>query len=311
MNALFLFGAGASTGSESEKVKQPPLGSDLLPQLRIVFPQTWGNIQSTDSEDFEQIMSQLMRSDPNRAAQLKREMAKYFFRFEPSLESLYIKLATRLALVLNRVSFITLNYERLLELALFKSGFLPVCGLNPSPESKEIELCFPHGCCHFWVDEIKGPLGSFTFPMSDGIVNGPVKVYGNPHDFFRQIKENPLLPVMSFFEPNKTTPVGNDFIDQQRGRCKELIESAGLIVIIGVRVREYDAHLWDPLKKASGKLIYCSGSQGGNEFDQWRKKNRPHGNHDEVLRGRFQESLEEISEKVSSYIPGVYSLASH
>lgn len=310
MNALFLFGAGASTGSECEKVKQPPLGSDLLHQLRIEFPQTWGNIQSTDSEDFEQIMSQQMRSDPNKAAQLKREMAKYFFRFEPSLESLYLKLTTRLAPVLSRVGFITLNYERLLELALFKSGFFPVCGYNPSHESKEIELCFPHGCCHFWVDEIKGPPGSFSFPMTDGIVNGSVKAYGNPHDFFRQFIENPLLPVMSFFEPNKTTPVGNNFIDQQRDRYKELIESAGLIVIVGVKVREYDAHLWDPLKNASGKLVYCSGNQGGKEFDQWRKKNRPHGNLDEILSGRFQECLEEILEKVSGYISNMYCLSS-
>ena len=56
------------------------------------------------------------------------------------------------------------------------------------------------------------------------------------------------------------------FIQEQRDRTKELIAAADLVVIVGVRVRKHDNHLWEPLSQAAGKLLYCAGKGGAERI---------------------------------------------
>ncbi len=41
-------------------------------------------------------------------------------------------------------------------------------------------------------------------------------------------------------------------------------------MIIGVRVNENDAHIWQPLSSAQGKILFVSGKSAGEEFECWK-----------------------------------------
>jgi hypothetical protein len=212
MKVLFLFGAGASKGAESEKANQPPLGSELFRDLASDYPESWGKLHSQPfDDDFESAMKKLMLMDPDKVVSLKKEMAEYFFKFDSSSKNLYGELAKKFVqfIGIDTVAFVTLNYECLLERALVKSDFKPIYfGQKSNNSLGEVELCFPHGCCHFWLDGFSGPPESFSFSMGDGLFDGPVIVCKDHEEFYRQLKTNPLPPIMSFIEPNKTNPTG-------------------------------------------------------------------------------------------------------
>jgi len=101
-------------------------------------------------------------------------------------------------------------------------------------------------------------------------------------------------PVMSYFEPSKRTTSGANFIESQRKRFAELVEGAEKIAIIGLRVREHDKHIWEPLSKTSAKIIYCAGNSAGDEFKKWSNKNREKKTDFLVLNSYFNEGFEEI-----------------
>ena len=42
MKIIFLFGAGASKGSEVDGIPTPPLGTELFTQLQSKYPKSWG-----------------------------------------------------------------------------------------------------------------------------------------------------------------------------------------------------------------------------------------------------------------------------
>jgi hypothetical protein len=272
MKIIFLFGAGASKGSEVNGIPSPPLGIELFTQLQSKYPKSWGRLNvHSFTEDFEIAMSYLVRSQPDSIDQLQRDMAQFFFGFQPSKASLYQCLIRETSPYLKTVGFVTLNYDLLLEHCLLRAGIQPVCAKQAASDSGEVEVCLPHGCSHLWIDGFRGPPGSIRFHPSIDAINGPVRAYGASAEFQEQIRNNPLPPVMSCFDTTKTTPTAKKFIQEQRDRTKELIAAADLVVIVGVRVRKHDNHLWEPLSQAAGKLLYCAGKGGAEEFEGWQK----------------------------------------
>ena len=230
---------------------------------------------------------------PHALPPLQRSMASFFFNFRPGVNNLYRKLAQRIKKYGWSGGLATLNYERLLELSLLEEGLSPYCGAQPAKANNPVELCFPHGCCHIFCESVRGTAAGIWFSGQGVTTRGPVRVIGDYGEFTKRIQEDAFPPVMSYFNPAKSTTSCANFIEEQRARYKALVAGAEVIAILGVRVRPHDGHLWDALASAPGKLVYCSGTSGATEFEDWAdqvREDRPYI----VLRKYFKEGFAEL-----------------
>lgn len=291
MANLLVFGAGASFGSDSVGV--PPLGDGLFEALRSFDPKAWGALPSELARkfdgDFERGMQLVSDQYSEARGPLQRAMAAYFFRFEPQPSSLYVALARRIKQNGWRGAIVTLNYERLLELSLLSTGLRPRVGNAPGGPS-ELELCLPHGCCHLFCRHVRTS-GKVLFRgnMSTG---GRVEVIADRAAFDSRIRGDAFPPVMSYFEPSKSTTSGADFIHRQRARFAELVSAAERIVIVGLRPQPRDRHIWLPFAQTSAELIYCGGRRGASEFAAWARS--VERTHDRTAPGHFAKAFEEL-----------------
>ena len=164
MTNLIIFGAGASYGSDINNT--PPLGSNLFSALCDFNPLGWGalsrDLANIFNNDFEAGIVKLFRQNPHSLPVLQRAMAAYFFNFLPHQNNLYIKLSQKIKNTNWDGVLVTLNYERLLELSLINQGLRPIVN-RTRVSSEEIEICFPHGCCHLFCDSARGMSGAVSF----------------------------------------------------------------------------------------------------------------------------------------------------
>ena len=296
---LIMFGAGASYGSDTAEV--PPLTTGLIDQLVESSPKSWGNVpsdwQNRFREDFEETMREFAKAYPHSLSVLQRAMAAYFFTFQPRDSNLYLSLASRIASSNWDGALASLNYERLLELSLIRAGLHPVGG-RPAKGPPEIELCLPHGCCHIFGNVQTSGRGRLSFPGLNIQIRGTgrgarPKIIGDQDEFFRRIAEDSFPPIMCYFEARKRTTSGADFIERNRTRFSELVLHADRIAIVGIRVRPWDSHLWEPLGKAEGRIIYCSGLAAGGEFRAWGRE-QGRSDADTTLDGYFDASFNQL-----------------
>lgn len=291
---LVLFGAGASYGSDDPQ-HVPPMGDSLFDALRDFSPNLWGSIPPAQAAlfrgDFERGMEALGNSHPEKLTLLQWAMATYFFQFSPRNIGLYFQLACRLKAANWRGAIATLNYERLLPSALSRANVPMTRGASGA---SGLELCLPHGICNLfiqgnWVNPHFVGRDGFGVTLGDA---APLLQIDDPSLFWLQTHFDGIPPVMSYFESMKRTMAGNHFINQQRERFAQLAADTELIVIIGVRVRERDQHIWRPIASSPARVLYCSGSAGA-EFLAWANSARP-GKGSVNLDGRFKDRFEAI-----------------
>ncbi|MFH4963671.1 hypothetical protein V8G69_01590 [Gaetbulibacter sp. M235] len=273
MKNIILFGAGASFGSDTSDV--PPLTPLLFEKLANFNPHGWGALpneyRTSFKEDFEQGMIKVANERPHDLPILQRAMAAFFFDFQPKNTNLYYRFAQELKKSPKKVSLATLNYERLLEISFNAAGHNLMIGI---PNPNEIELILPHGCCHLFCESVRGMAGAVSFAGMNVQVNGEIKIISNPQDFNQRINNDAFPPVMSYFEPSKRATAGQNFLEEQRARYNELIQKAETITVIGVKIREHDTHIWDPIKNSNAKFVYCSGSIELDDYNEWTLRNR-------------------------------------
>ncbi len=272
-NHLILFGAGASYGSETERSVRPPLASDLFDELSQFEPILWQKVPSDIANiyriDFEEGMLALADRMPHALPVRQRSMGAFFYRYGPTLSSLYVKLARQIKLAKWSGAIATLNYERMLQLALNREGCTFVCG---EAEANRVEVCFPHGCCNLFCDSVRAVADAVSMMGMNVTTNGPVSCVDHPDAFWHRIRTDAFPPVMSYFEPKKFTTSGASFIEAQRHRLTELIVNAKTIVVIGVQVREQDKHVWNALASTNAPIYYCSGSRGASAYTDWQSR---------------------------------------
>ncbi len=287
---LFLFGAGASYGSQAGG---PPMGSKLFDALRQFDPTGWGqlpgNMASLFRGDFERGMARLAETNSHAMPILQRAMAAFFFfNFVPTTSSLYVQLAQRIRQHHWQGAIATLNYERLLELSLLHVGVL-----GGAAGAGQIELCLPHGCCHLFCEGVRASSAGVSFSGVGVTFDGPVVAISDGGEFQRRITGDAVPPVMSYFEPQKTTSAGVSFIRNQRARWAELASKAHSIAIVGVKVRPRDSHIWLPIANSGARVVYCAGAAAGDEFRTWAATYRP-GKVHRVLEGYFAEEFDAL-----------------
>lgn len=290
---LLLFGAGASYGSDNSGT--PPIGANLFEALRAFNPLGWGQLPSPLASvfhrDFEHGMAELAQTNSHAMPVLQRAMAAFFFKYQPRSSSLYVELAQRMRRD-NWAGVIgTLNYERLLEISLSHAGIQPVVG--QAAKGDQVELCLPHGCCHLFCEGVRmSPVG-VSFSGVGVSIDGPVTVVADPAQFAAHINGDAVPPVMCYFEPKKTTSAGASFIRGQRERWSELVASADIVAIVGVKVRPDEDHIWGPLGRSGAKLVYCAGPAAAKKFLEWETASRPNAE-DVVLDGSFADEFNSI-----------------
>ncbi len=294
MKNLILFGAGASFGSDS--ISTPPLGTVLFHDLAKFNPSGWGAMQDEFRElfedDFEKGMKIFASKNPFKLTELQKEMAAYFFNYQPRDTNLYYRLASDLKRNPKDIVFSSLNYETLLRNSFRKMGYDLV--FNKLSEN-QIELNLPHGCCNLFCDSVKAIKGSVKMDGLNVKINGGEHFIDSEAEFINRITHDEVPPVMSYFEPSKVTMAGEQFLLQQRARYKQLIDKAEHIIVIGVKIREHDSHIWDPIKNTKGKFIYCSGPNETDQFNSWVQTYRSSCNNI-LLSGFWDEKYEKIFE---------------
>ena len=309
MKNMIIFGAGASFGSgktffgwgDKPEEKTTPLGKQLFKDLQVFDPNDWGKLDQSYAnifkDDFEKGMEALANNASDRLAPLQRKMASYFFNFRLNKSNLYMKLAQKMKASRWSGAVASLNYERLIEVALTASGFCVTCysGIEPDDNTNEnsIELCLPHGCCHLFCSV----RGSNTSVSGSVYTEGNITPIRNQSEFQRRIEEDSLPPVMCYFDPKKEALSGKNFIDGQKKRLNTLISQAENIAVIGVAVRLDDKHIWDPLIQTKGRLIYYSGNSSDNEFNKIKSKR--YRSDDIVINKYFNEAFDEVCNYLS------------
>ena len=293
LSDAIIFGAGASFGSNNQHV--PPLGDNLFRALQKFNPPGWGalpkDIGSQFLVDFEIGMVKLAESHSHSMPILQRAMAAFFFNYQPTINNLYQLLAKRIKTSDWRGPLVTLNYERLLEISLCHEGIQPVVD-TPSMSKGQVELCLPHGCCHIFSKGVQASANGVSFSGVDVSFDGGIEIISDPNQFSHRIYNDAVPPVMSYFEPSKNTSAGVSFINKQRHRWSQIATDSENIAIIGVRVREHDSHIWETLESTNSRIIYCSGTEAGDEFSSWAKKHNRTG--DIVLTNYFAEEFDAI-----------------
>ena len=292
---IILFGAGASFGSEPSKM--PPLGAQLFDELVREYPDHWGSIFTkyctVFKENFELGMERLLDEIPQLVPELHRKMALYLSSFSPSQFSLYLRFAQRFQQNPKQLTIATLNYDMLLPLALKKVN-LNLSLFLKSPDS--IELILPHGSCNLMCSSVYAKSDQVKFAANSVSVNsdvGQIHFLTDPDQVRSRITDNAIPPIMSYFEKNKNSTAGQTYLLQSRLRLAELIENAVRIIIIGVKIREHDEHIWNPIKNAHRKLIYCSGLAEIGEFESFVSNNRS-SRENKFLNGFWSEKFDEV-----------------
>jgi len=293
---LMIFGAGASHGSDYLD-PLPPLGDKLLDELTIFAPDSWGRLPKKYKDacrtDFEQGIKLLSEEQSLSLSPLHRAMAAYFFHFRPRITNLYCRLGNLIKLSNWNMmgSLVTFNYERLLQMCLTASNLQPAVGVEKISDN-QIELCLPHGTCNLFCAGIQA-LGNIAFTgLSVSFDGGGVEQIIDPFKFQQHVTRDAIPPIMSYFEPQKRNPSGTSFISSQRKRYEELVLTSSKIAIIGLKVRPFDTHIWDPLANTQAEIVYCAGERGAAEFNDWAKKNREGNN--KILNGYFTDCFDTI-----------------
>jgi hypothetical protein len=301
---LFLFGAGASHGSDTAGV--PPLTATLFDDLQGCGFESWRSIGATEAAvfraDFERGMARIEELDEYKLPQLQKDLAAFFFSFAARPTSLYAALAKRIPVDGNsHVTCATLNYERLLTMALTANGI--ACMLRTAKEvpifstgGTAVELCAPHGCCNFFFPESVAYARANMLQISGTKVhfNAPtLEVVDEWSEFHYRMLTSALPPMISYINAKKGTMTGGPFVENQRERFAMHASHADTIVVIGTRVRTQDVHVWKPLEAATGRIVYCAGDRGAKEYSEWREGNDARKS-DLVLTGRFRDRLADI-----------------
>ena len=178
--------------------------------------------------------------------------------------------------------FGTLNYECLFEQALttlglqfdylLESAAEPFVGLTgddwPGDRHSPNVVCVAklHGSCNFTTPDepiLRVQLSSPSTYVETRIVTS---------DPFAKLTESGVkhFPIMTQISPGKEDFIAGAQIFQIRRIWEKAVALASLIVVIGVAPREYDSHVWNPLRNAAGDILYIGGA---SDYESWRRCN--------------------------------------
>lgn len=307
---IIFFGAGASFGSDNSRLvkigKLPPLGKDLYEHL-VNSPEIeqWKLIPKEAIEifkdNFELGLCHIMDNDEKYKMfyNLLIELGLYFSKFKPEKNNLYEKLTRRQYKAKRYITYITLNYDALLQHSIKNNGLFPhTIGVQQrdlifnTNKVFPVEVIYPHGACQFnwrcpksWDGEFyNGTMelagGGLThFYHKDNIV----RAYTKTKEYVR------CMPLMCAYEPYKRPFGKNYFIDIQREYYAQAVKTAKQIILVGVNCNyENDTHIWSVLSQTDAEIIFIEPSTKAIEkIKKWN-------NNLQIINKTFKDAFEDI-----------------
>ncbi|MCG7643170.1 hypothetical protein MHM99_16850 [Alteromonas sp. MmMcT2-2] len=269
---LVMIGAGASKGHS--RATCPPLGRELGGALRDVYPlfsELEENTGNTCSEDFEQWTASI--GDDAAAYCDSLILIGHYFRQYKALphDSLYKQLIDKLSNF--NATYLSLNYESLLEIAVKEKGYEINWGatsfkednFNSANENAEkITILKPHGSAHFLA------AGAHLFQRGDvcsditSLINCGT-IIADPS----KCGDTAFIPVLSAYEAQKRNSFNDAFIRDIRERSIEAAAEADCVLVIGIRHSPQDKFLpsiFDAMKDNTS-LLYVGGSEDFSGYE--------------------------------------------
>jgi hypothetical protein len=308
VDVVFLFGAGASYGADDGQVspERLPLMREVYTRLAKRFPSQWGasseraRFASDYTKDFERTFTVFdLKRHPDRppgvqglpgslAIEAQRPLAIYFseLRLDTNGRDLYSRLLRFLkqSEIIDSSFFATLNYDCLFEQAVYHQRLGLDYLMNPARQQLQatsgddwpgrrmqdvqVYLAKLHGSCNFAMPQREIDFFRLHASMPGGYVGTGIDTLGAfpqlPHS------ETDIWPIMTQTSPDRDDFAGGTLLTQFRNMWGMAARQAKLLVIIGAAAREYDTHVWDPVKAAVGDVVYI-----GLESDLagWRRCN--------------------------------------
>ncbi len=303
MSSVFLIGAGASYGSGECLPKNPPLGEKFFGEFKAM-----GGIAATVSpdleklftEDFESAMDRFFEERNTDVTQFLREMAEYFCQFEPLDNNHYCDLLSILGGDKKKATFVTTNYDLLIERAAMLQGLLVSYSGLPVPHGN-IPVIKMHGSCNFLPDLSGGSIRGVKFDISGSnggsILNTGVKLARSTQEILKFCKnEDSLAPALAMYSPDKRVLFCKSFIEEQQKSWREAVKKATKIYVIGLKVHPVDDHIWGVLLGSSAPLYYVGGEP--DEIKSWAFENKREKVYH--IADKFDESLPIIAKHMKS-----------
>jgi len=285
----------------TRKTGNPPLGKGVLAALAEEHEDYWGeSVQEYFGKfpsDFEKGMELMYRSmwvdgsedQKNRFSYSILLMAEYFSRWNCYRDTFYARLLTQLIqndLIStsgdnSSTTFVSLNYENLLERAIFDAGiFVLHHSRKDTRRENSVPVWKPHGSSNFVASAVTGTSrypteedldGGFHPENRDALQNYLRRMRSALEERMKEklITGNALPPLiaMSLYMPDKPTIVGRTAIDSIRDSYRRDIEAADLLIMIGVRPVLDDHRLFDPVLIGPKRILYI-----GRVTQDWERR---------------------------------------
>jgi hypothetical protein len=278
MSAVVLFGAGASHGEVGIFPSTPPVGSGLYQELASMFPTTWGTLPSSLQvkfhNNFEDGMSALWDSGSHAIPVLMQQMAIFFARYQLASQKVdaYSRLLEDIEQSgkLSSVRFSSLNYDCLFEIGVSLAGRTVNYFSDVPASDSDVIMWKLHGSCNFL------PHGGVT--ATRGVSFGPGVTFGtgirpvNPNEVTTYCtSDTALYPIMAVYARGKPIQIASGIIQQIQGFWTTAIESASMVIVIGVNPHPADKHIWEPLSATEAKLLFVGNKSA---FSDWQSTYR-------------------------------------
>lgn len=278
---LILVGAGASFGHHDKDKHKAPLGKDLAECLRKKdqrFLDIEKAIRIECGQDFEKWLIKIGENGEAFTSSLA-SVSHFFRQFKRThIKSRYFNLLSTIGdKNIHRVSFISLNYESLLEMALRQRGHSLDWGsnsftsdrFNSNKRKATIPFYKPHGSSHFIACMGNGP----TTPRATTLdLTSNISMATEVMDPTSMTFHEDVISVISAYEPEKRSPFNSTFIDEIRESTLKAAESANLLLIIGVRHTPKDAFLPQIFNSAIKPGLRIAFVGGNTDFDGYRSE---------------------------------------
>jgi hypothetical protein len=299
---LFLFGAGASLGSGGT-TPTPPSGSELFGRLCQAYPETWGNISGQLANDFSTsnfetgMLSLYQSPGPHNVNKLLLDLGIYFskVRITNLKINLYYQIVIRyLPHIMNGTIILsTLNYDCLIEQALLASGITSITYWGNGTGVRLLKL---HGSCNFIPQGITVNSGQLIVGPHEINATQPPRIL-HPDKAWEELSKGGILPAMSMYAKGKNNIACEQYIIMIQKQFQEIVQSAKVVLPIGIRPEADDHHIWDCIAMSETELFFVGNLQ---LCQGWIDKNHPA--RAKVLGQRFEKSFSEICNAVDKFI---------
>lgn len=281
-------GAGASYGHSENPKLCPPLGKDLGEILRKNYQEfreieeKWGKCGNRFEEWFIRIE---LSKDIESFTDVLYCLSHYFSENYSKIfhDSLYIKLLQRLnAQLLKNIFFVSLNYESLLELALYDQGYTidypfvkpylvsPIRGVS-------IPILKPHGSANFrvYLENVKLVNCKRTVLLNAKSKFQSHTVPMHPTEVGKDFIKYPRMPsIISTYSPSKSSCFNPELIEFIRMKIQKNLEQSYKVLIVGIAFNKNDKHILENFKialRGGSSFAYVGDNTSCSNFRKYLK----------------------------------------